>query len=252
VLTRGDSVTSVQYAMEEAQATHTVDADLVVLGANALFNPHILLRSEIEHPLLGKRLVEQVGQNIAVYLDGLDNFQGSTSITGHGYMLYDGEHRKERAGCLIEAFNIPSMRAEHGRWRQVLRLKCIFEDLPSEENRVVVNEADPRKAEAVFSAHSQYTQRGIDSLPGLLPEILKALPVESIEMRGLNKTEAHILGTTVMGDDPATSVIDKHQVHHRYRNLVVLGGGAFPTAPPANPTLTISALTLFAADHLLG
>ena len=31
-------------------------ADLVVLAASALFNPHILLRSGINHPLLGKRL----------------------------------------------------------------------------------------------------------------------------------------------------------------------------------------------------
>ena len=34
------------------------------------------------------------------------------------------------------------------------------------------------------------------------------------------------------------------------RNLLVLGGGAFPTAAPANPTLTISALSLRAAREM--
>jgi choline dehydrogenase-like flavoprotein len=37
-------------------------------------------------------------------------------------------------------------------------------------------------------------------------------------------------------------------VHHRWRNLFVLGGGSFPTISPANPTLTLSALSLRAAD----
>ena len=237
---------------EQGGAQHEARGDLVVLGANALFNAHILLRSGFEHALLGRRLCEQVGQNVAVYLDGLDNFQGSTSVTGHGYMLYDGEHRRERAGCLIETFSIPSLRAEYGRWRQLLKLKFIYEDEPQEENRVEVNAGDPRVADTIYHGHSSYTQRGLDALESQLPDLLASLPVEKIEVRGLNRTEAHIIGTTVMGDDPATSVLDRHQVHHEVRNLVVLGSGCFPTCGPANPTLTLSALALHAADHLFG
>jgi choline dehydrogenase-like flavoprotein len=55
-----------------------------------------------------------------------------------------------------------------------------------------------------------------------------------------------------MGDDPADSVIDRNMVHHRVRNLLVMGSGAFPTGAPANPTLTISALALRAAAHQHG
>jgi choline dehydrogenase-like flavoprotein len=54
-----------------------------------------------------------------------------------------------------------------------------------------------------------------------------------------------------MGDDPATSVVDRQLVHHRVRNLLVLGGSVFPTISPSNPTLTICALSLRAADTLL-
>jgi choline dehydrogenase-like flavoprotein len=230
---------------------HEARGELVVLGANALFNAHILLRSGFDHPMLGKRLCEQVGRNVAVYLDGLDNFQGSTSVTGHGYMLYDGDHRRDRAGCLIETFNIPTLRCDKNRWRQVLRMKFIYEDEPQERNRVELNKEDDSVAETVYEGFSDYTQRGLDALEAQLPELLAPLPVESIEIRGLNQTEAHIIGTTVMGDDPKESVLDRHQLHHEYRNLLVLGSGCFPTCAPANPTLTLSALTLHAAEHLL-
>ena len=44
-------------------------------------------------------------------------------------------------------------------------------------------------------------------------------------------------------------IVDRNLVHHEIRNLLVLGAGAFPTATPILPTLTISALSLWAADR---
>jgi choline dehydrogenase-like flavoprotein len=236
----------------EAGKVQTAQADLVILGANALFNPHILLRSELNHPLLGKRLHEQISVDVNIDLAGLDNYQGSTSITANGYMLYDGPHRAQRAGCLIESFNIPRLRAERGKWRQHLRLKFIFEDLPSEANYVRVNPAEPTLAETIYTGYSDYAQRGLEALPDLLPKLLEPLPIEQVSIANdVNDTEAHIQGTTVMGDDPQTSIVDKYLVHHQVRNLVVLGSSVFPTGAPANPTLTLSALSLWSAAHLL-
>jgi choline dehydrogenase-like flavoprotein len=53
-----------------------------------------------------------------------------------------------------------------------------------------------------------------------------------------------------MGEDVATSVVDRNLVHHRVRNLIVLGGSVFPTIAPTHPTLTICALSMWAADRL--
>jgi choline dehydrogenase-like flavoprotein len=236
----------------QAGAVKTANASLVVLGANALFNPFLLMRSGIVQAKLGKGLHEQVSVIVKVDLDGVDNFQGSTSITGHGYMLYDGPHRFDRAGALIETFNIlhSGLRAERGKWRQRLNLKFIFEDLPSDDNYVTGSDENPELPETVYVGHSAYTRRAIDSLPAVLPELLAPLPVERWEVAPPNKTESHILGTTVMGNDPATSVVDRFLVHHQVRNLLVLGSGAFPVGGPANPTLTLSALSLWAAAHL--
>ena len=226
--------------------------DLVVLGANAIFNPHILLRSGLEHPLLGKRLTEQVSINVRVDLDGLDSLQGSTSITGHGYMLYPGAHRAERAAALMESWNLPRLRDARGKWRQIANMKFIYEDLPQDRNSIRVSDDVPEKPVVEFHGHSSYAQRGIDALAQHLPRILEPLPVENVVIaKKPNATESHIMGTTTMGTDPTSSVVDRYMVHHDIRNLIVPGTGCFPTAAPANPTLTLCALTLWSAKHLL-
>ncbi|MEX2405704.1 MAG: GMC family oxidoreductase [Actinomycetota bacterium] len=60
----------------------------------------------------------------------------------------------------------------------------------------------------------------------------------------------HHLGTTRMGDDPSTSVVDRDCRLHGLDNLYVVGSSVFATSGYANPTLTIVALALRLADHL--
>ena len=226
--------------------------NLVVVGANALFNPHLLMQSGLSHPQLGRNLHEQVGVTATIDLDGVENFQGSTSITGHGYMLYEGAHRSQRAACLMESWNVPSLRLERGKFRQRLQLKFMVEDLPETRNQVRPSLEQPSRPETLYYGHSEYAQRSIDKIPEMLDEILRPLPVEKIAVSPkISATENHILGTTTMGDDPARSVVDRHLVHHQIRNLVVLGSGVFPTSSPANPTLTLAALSLWSAHHLM-
>ena len=229
---------------------HTAYGDLIILGANALFNPHILLLSDAHHAALGRNLSSQVSIKVSVDLDGIDNFQGSTSITGHGYMLYDGPHRKRRAAALIETSNIPTLRTETGKWRQRLMMNFIYEDLPNPLNRVKISRQDPNKIAIHYQGHSDYTQRAIDELPGDLDKILTALPIENYSISPVNQVHTQIHGTTRMGIDPNTSIVDKNLRHHQYDNLYILGSGVFPSCPPAHPALTVSALSLRAADSI--
>ena len=232
----------------------TIHSDLVILGANGIFNPFLLMKSGLEHPQLGKGINDQISNYVYVDLDGMEGYDGSTSVTGHGYMLYDGEHRKDYAGCLIETSNVlRTLRTERGKYRQRVSLKFIFEDLPQDDNFVRIDPNNPDIPEVVFKDYSAYTQRGIDNMKKILPELLSSLPVEAIHHQGdKNKTEAHIMSTTAMGTNINTSIVDKNQIHHKIRNLVVVGSSVFPTAPPPNPTLTLSALSLRAADKLTG
>ena len=56
-----------------------------------------------------------------------------------------------------------------------------------------------------------------------------------------NRTSGHIMGTAVMGDDPARSVVDKFCRSHDIPNLFVIDGSVFPTSSGVNITATICA-----------
>lgn len=227
---------------------YKIGGDVIALGTHAIYNANILLNSGDKTPLTGKGLGEQFGLDVIVHLKDLKNVGGSTWVNANGYMLYDGEHRKQYAACLMEANNAPYIRVESGKWRNLATFRMIFEDLPREENYVTTGE-DKFKPEVYFKSVSEYTMKGVENMKQKLPEVLSCLPVEDIKFMDPFKSEAHILGTTRMSKEAKDGVVDKHLIHHLYRNLFVLGSGTFTTFTPNNPTLTLSALSLWAADR---
>jgi choline dehydrogenase-like flavoprotein len=60
----------------------------------------------------------------------------------------------------------------------------------------------------------------------------------------------HLLGTCRMGNDPASSVVDKYHRAHDVPNLFIVDGSSFVTSGRGQPTLTIQALAFRAADHI--
>jgi choline dehydrogenase-like flavoprotein len=257
VETSGGIATAVNSLREHREVRET--ADLIVLGASALFNPHILLRSGFKHPLIGRRLHEQMPVYVTLDLKGVKGYTGSTVLSGLGYLFYEGDHRADHAACMMETWSSPfayraedALRIERGRWNERMILGFLFDDLPSERNYVAVSTSDPSRARVHFEDYSDYAKKAADRIPQMIDKLSEALPIERIVGTSLGSSAAHIQGTVVMGDDPATSVVDRYLIHHDYRNLLVLGASAYPSASPAYPTLTLSALSLWAADHIIG
>ena len=236
----------VRYRKDERE--YLARGELIVLGANAIHSPAILLRSNIAHPLTGVGINEQVGYYAEALIADLDNFDGSTITTGLNYMQYDGEFRKQSGAALVYFENRwPfGLRTEYGRWRQLVPLTVAVEDLPQAVNRVTVDaDGMPRVSHAEAS---EYAKRGVDRSFAGLQQMLAPLAVERLEFRQLRPTESHIQGTLRMGMDVSDSVVDAHQLHHQVRNLVVVGSSVFPSCPPSNPSLTVAALSLRAAE----
>jgi choline dehydrogenase-like flavoprotein len=70
------------------------------------------------------------------------------------------------------------------------------------------------------------------------------------EMTRYGAYGGHHIGTTRMGSDPRTSVVDSNCRLHAVHNLYIAGSAVFPTSSQANPTLTIVALALRLSAHL--
>lgn len=244
--TRGNVV--VGAVVESGGREVRVAGDRFVLGANAIHSPAILHRSGMADAMTGAGLNESYGCNVEVLLDGLDNFDGSTITTGLNYGLYDGDHRKE-AGAALAYFDnrwTHGLRTEPGRLRQTLPVMIVVEEAVENASRVAVDAAG--NVVVSYPGTSAYARRGQERALAKLPELLAPLPVEDIVWRSQRPTESHLQGTLRMGSDPAHSVVDAGLVHHRYRNLTVVGTATFPTCGIANPSLTAAALSLRAAS----
>lgn len=79
-------------------------------------------------------------------------------------------------------------------------------------------------------------------------EIFHAAGTSEVWASGRNPE--HLLGGTLMGDDPASSVTNSYGQTHEIDNLFMAGASLFPTAAAVNPTGTLSSLALRTADYI--
>lgn len=129
---------------------------------------------------------------------------------------------------------------------------------PDPENRVVaLSDKDPAglpKIHAVCVAGSDDLRAVTKTLrylgQGLAERAQGRLRINNSEIYQKMLGGGHIMGTTRMGVDPRTSVVDKDCRVHNYRNFYVVGSSVFPSGGASNPTLTIMALALRLANKL--
>ncbi len=83
-------------------------------------------------------------------------------------------------------------------------------------------------------------------------EIMDAAGAKEIVPREIGAASGgvHLLGTCRMGNDPATSVVDKYNRTHDVRNLFLCDGSSMVTSGRGQPTQTIEALAFRAGEFI--
>jgi glucose dehydrogenase len=242
-----------------------VAAEVVVLAANGIENPGILLRSGLDGPDVGRSLFDHAHRVLEISVDRpVPHGRGAALGTGASYAYADGDWRSERGGQLVVPFNpgadfeahlvddvvagVSGARAHERarrRFERTLVLDTLGEDLPRRERRV---ELSSRKDEfglplnrIVYPQDSGYIERGREFMYADLERRLR--PLGGRIVGTLRRGEgAHSLGTCHMAN--SGGVVDADQRHHTLENLFVTGGSAFPSYSSHHPTLTICALAI--------
>jgi choline dehydrogenase-like flavoprotein len=136
------------------------------------------------------------------------------------------------------------------------RLEISFgaEMKPSPENRVSLdNEVKDYFGNPVgnlFLNDSEEDVKTRDRGKEIVRNIYRRLEIEGAEELPGNAWGHHHMGTCRMGENPRTSVVDRNLQVHGTSNLFVAGSSVFVTSGSANPTLTLSALSLRLSDYL--
>jgi choline dehydrogenase-like flavoprotein len=262
-----------------------VEAKIFVLGCHAIENPRLLLNSRQEAApngvangsgAVGRYLLTQANQDFwALMPKPVYPYRGPQQTAGIVEMR-DGDFRRERAAIGTSFMNsgwsgnsdttelAKKLIAEgmfgqrlaseiNDRVSRHLRLNSSAEVLPDWNNRIELDEtrdtAGVPKPRVTFKI-DDYTRAGLAAGLEVSRQVFKQMGVDAMEQNEPYGSNAIIAGTTRMGDDARSSVVDRDLVSHQHRNLYVLGSSSHVTAPVNAPSLTITALAIRAADHI--
>ena len=261
-------------------------ADVVVLAANGIGTPRLMLLSTSarfpnglanDTGLVGRRLMHHpTGMVTGVFDEPLDGFKGPFACSilcqefyetdpardfVRGYQMQlvrsDGPLGTACGGYLPR---VPWGEAHHDAFLEVFgrtaSLTVTTEDLPREENRVELHPTltdgfgipAPKMVYALDDNTRATIRHGIANASRAFQEAgaKRILPQDLVVQAGF-----HLMGTARMGDDPAISVVDDTCRAHAADNLLVVDGSVFVTAGALNPTPTIQAIALRAAEALV-
>jgi glucose dehydrogenase len=281
-----------QWNSSDPQAEQSVTADIVILAANPIETPKILLNSRLYptgDPYVGRHLMDHV-QGECLGLTGESNpiypFRGPQTICGID-SLRGGKYRSEFASFRLTLGNDGWGRAGNPtsvleemlnpadptgfvvgkslRRNAVLKLTRLVrfgfstEQLPHGENRVELSSQTDAlgipRPKITYKVHD-YTLEALRQGYRVSKELFAAMGATHVGEEEFNvddwNTAAHPMGTCRMGTSAADSVTDKFGRCHNYPNLFIVGASVFPTGSATNPVMTLSALALMTVSEIKG
>ncbi|MGA4508499.1 GMC family oxidoreductase [Propionibacteriaceae bacterium G1746] len=271
-------VDGVEY-LDASGALHKQAARVVALAGNSIESPRLLLMSASSlHPDGLANSSGQVGKNYMRHLTAsayaafdkpVHMYRGETMAGIIADNAINDPNRGFVGGYYMETLSlgVPFMGAflDPGYWGPDFTRKMdaydnlagmwiVGEDMPQETNRVTLNtdvldqhglpvpnvHFDDHPNDIAMREHAWKTAEDLYSAVGAL-WTFRTPPYPS----------THNLGTNRMSARPEDGVVNSYGRTHDVENLFISDGSVMTTGASANPTLTIVALAMRQADHIL-
>lgn len=263
LLAEGRRVTGVE--VERGGRREVISAPVVCLCAGAVMSAALLLASvSAENPRGLANGSDQVGRNFMNHnLTGMvawNPLRRNRSVYEKTIQINDwyltGGPGGEPLGNIQMLGRItgPILAGEAGLplWlaRHVadhsIHIMAMSEDLPDPDSRVMWRDG------GVVLDWRRTNTEAHDLLVGRLKRAMRRAGWPIVLSRGFPKSKpSHQCGTARMGEDPAASVVDADLRAHDLDNLFIVDASVLPTSAAVNPSLTVAALALRAADRIL-
>jgi choline dehydrogenase-like flavoprotein len=258
---------------------HSQEARRFVLACGGVETPRLLLLSDSpEHPnglanssgLVGRYFTEHCFAGVGGRLDRATRQKHVGFNTTESHQFYDAEGTNPiKLELLNYAGPSPVEQALAGdEWGDALldslrdsygthvAVGGLVEQLPRRENRVMLDRSTtddhgnpvPEVRWSIDERTRESIRRANEIQRAILEELGAA--IEWTIGPGNTGPAFHHMGTTRMGTDPESSVVNPELRAHDVENLHIASSSAFVTGGAMNPTLTIAALALKATDHV--
>ncbi|MET0684939.1 MAG: GMC family oxidoreductase [Solirubrobacteraceae bacterium] len=284
VTTNAEGLATGVVYLDDEGAEHALRAGVVILAANGIGTPRLLLMSGApdglanSSGLVGKRLMmHPFGTVVGLFEDELESWQGPWGQWLHSLEFYETDESRgfvrgakwglQPTGAPLSMTTSYPWGAENPIWGpgfhegfakrfgRSAMWGIIAEDLPEESNRVVLGDGTDRhgiRGAKIVYEMSENSTRLMHFHEERAAESLRAAGAyETVIAPQIRATGWHLLGTAKMGTDPATSVVDAWGRTHDVPNLFVFDGSVWPTSAGMNPTATIAAMSLRMTEALI-
>ena len=233
----------------------TYRGGLLVLGAGAIGNSRLLLASGFEArlPALGRSFYTHPQfMNLGVYDEPIGAHRGplqSYKSADPGFRRNGFKLENVFAPPVAVAMLLPGFgRAHQRRMRQITHFACIEVAVrDTNPGRVRLGKHGEAIVEKRLNAEDQRRRRlGLEAIRNIFYATGAREIIEGDIAIGL-----HLMGGCNMGVDAARSVVSPEFRLHGSRRIYAGDSSIFPNAPGINPSYTIAALSLRAADQIL-
>lgn len=257
---------------------HRQLARVVVVSCNGIGTPRLLLNSKSKlfpnglansSGMVGRNFMLHAMASLAGVFDERMDSEMGPPIVAQSQQFYETDLSRG----FVRGYSLTIMRpqgplsaakrapwgAEHHRvmrqqYSHTINVNMMGEDLPELHNSVELDRA-VKDSFGIPAARIAYTVsenslKKVEHGRRMGRLLLEAAGALEILESNFQVNVTHLMGTARMGNDPNNSVTNAWNQAHDVQNLFIVDGSSFPTSASVNPTNTIGALALRAADSV--